>query len=425
MEVGLLSTSFKISGMKNMIFLYVVFISLISLSCDKEQESISSDSCLHPCSSDSLLGKLDTIWSVKLSEDGSNPGAQESIIYYDNRIYASYSNVPEGMISCYNTSDKGSIVWHYQNGQKDFINTFILPELNMVINKSWEIRLTLDMITGKEQSIIHSVERSGPRGIVLGTHLHYDEREDNDRTVHLRRSLVSNLSQVETLYTIDNNDIDNSKKSIESMNLWMDPSTGDSILIFQHRMLDRVDVVAWNMDKKEVVWRHDDITPNGNSNHQQILIQNDKAYFGGSVSFFCFDMRDGEIVWRFDDNSGHTPFMGLRSVVAKSINALVVTGSRDIFAFDIESGMIKWRRPFEGSISSGSPVYHDGIIYITGRGLLYAYRASDGELLWAESSSGIPLGPKTFQGELAIDRERGILYATSSDRLFAIRVYED
>ena len=193
-------------------------------------------------------------------------------------------------------------------------------------------------------------------------------------------------------------------------------------------MINRVDVVAWNMDKKEVVWRHDDLTALGNSNHQQITLHDDKAYFAGATAFYCFDMFTGEILWQFDHPSGINSFLFYRPVIAEDENLIIVKDGGGRFrGFDLETGNVRMFNEGSGhsTVSSGSPIYHDGIIYFTERSRLYAVRVATSETLWEESSSGIPLGPKTFQGELAIDRERGILYATSSDRLFAIRVYED
>jgi len=373
------------------------------------------------------MGNLDTVWTSYLLEDRSSPGSQRGIIAHDKIVLTTFQNDPIGMIAAYNVEGAGNNIWRFREGHTGFISTFVIPEKNLIANKSRFMRISLDIKTGAKIQEVRSTEFSGARGILLGNYIYYDESEDNDRTVHLRRSPVGNLEIVETLYTLDNSMIVNSKKSINSMNIWVNPIEEDSILIFQHRMLGRVDVVAWSLKDQLVKWRHDNLTRLGNSNHQQILVHNNKAYFGGGTTFYCFDMFTGEIVWEFDHPSGINAFMFFSPCIADRENAVIVKDADgSLWGFDLDQGFVKMRSDGSdgSSVDAGSPIYHKGIVYFNERRRLFAVDAADGRILWQESSSPIPFGPTSFNGELAIDAEKGILYACSHDKLFAIKVIE-
>lgn len=409
-----------------MIFI-IINILLLSACCKDEMCVPDPDPCdVSPCEDTSkLMGKLDTLWTAKIDPNGYNVARNRSVIVYEDQLFFTNSDSPVGIIASFDLEQKGKLNWLYSQGNEGFINSYLLPEKGLLINKSWSLRLSIDISTGEGREYVVSPNPSGPRGILLGDNLYFDETEDNERTVHLRRSPVTQLEMVETMYTIDNSQINNSKKSIESMNLWIHPDTGDSILIFQHRMLNRVDVVVWNMAQSRIEWKHEDLTKDGNSNNRQIFLHDDKAYFGGSLTFYCFDMFTGEILWEFDEPNAYSSFSIFNSSYASSINAIIVRAGGDLYAFNPDNGSIRWKKFIDGSGNSGSPVYYDGIIYATSRNLLYSVRASNGQVLWSESSSRIPMGESNFRGELAIDPERRVLYATSRDKLFAIKLYED
>jgi outer membrane protein assembly factor BamB len=409
----------------------VLFFLILIGGCCKDDICLSTpDPCaIEPCGDSSkLMGKLDTLWTIKLLESGKSPGDQRSIHIQKDHIFLTYSNAPIGMIASYDASQNGKRLWLFNQGERGFISSFISNDGKILINKTWSKRISIDLFTGEPKELFKSNSASSPRGILIGDYLYYDETENEERIAHLRRSPILNLSETETVYTLTNDIIKNDKKSIESVNLWMHPQSGDSILIFQHRMAlpNRVDVVAWNLSKSELLWKRENVTRDGNSNHQQIFLHDNKAYFGGSVTFFCFDMFTGDIVWQYEAPSGQTPYMITKPTYAESVNAIILVGGEKMTAHDIRNGRIIWQVDSPGSINSGSPIYHDKIIYTTiSGGLLNAYRAINGQVVWSERSSKTPFETTSFRGEIAIDREKGILYVTDQDELFAIKVYKE
>src|SRR5690606_1345264 len=134
---------------------------------------------------------------------------------------------------------------------------------------------------------------ASPDGQLLSDDYYATLRSTDDQKSRLIRTSFDDFDNWKTVYQLNRgSETGNSIPNIQSYNLWINPNSGDSILIFQHRMAipDRVDVVAYNLRTLEIEWKHENLTKNGNSNHQQIFIHDNKAYFGGSLTFYCFDM---------------------------------------------------------------------------------------------------------------------------------------
>nr|MBS0036956.1 PQQ-like beta-propeller repeat protein [Saprospiraceae bacterium] len=89
------------------------------------------------------------------------------------------------------------------------------------------------------------------------------------------------------------------------------------------------------------------------------------------------------------------------------------TGAENLFISDAT----------EDSVSSGSPSYHNGIIYYNTSSHLHAVRATTGEMLWKERS--FMNTNSRLNGDIGIDEDNGLLFAADGYYLFAIKMYED
>jgi outer membrane protein assembly factor BamB len=408
----------------------IIIFFIVSFACTKP-EVIPVNPCeVNPCDTTTLLGKLDTLWTNFILENQKGI-INQGIIFNNHHIILNYVNIGAGaglaIIDLDNLSEKKFYtkddLGDFGNAQIDSLNQ------NIILQSGGYIAL-IKFPNGQLLNQHQFTEgwSSNTFGQLLSHNYYISRRNEDESICYLMRSKSDDLNSWETIYTLKKGvDTGNSRPNIQSYNLWIHPQSGDSILIFQHRMAlpNRIDVLAWNMKTKEVVWRHDDLSIGKNSNHQQILIVNDKAYFGGGTAFYCFDMLDGEIVWQYNHPSGTNAFGLYKTAYAEAENKIIVKDASDkLFGFNALTGAVDWVRSDAGisSVGSGSPVYYNGIVYYTMQTLLWAVRASDGAILWSERSDK-PFYKTSFRGDVAIDPVRKVLYATDETRLFAIKLY--
>ena len=388
------------------------------------------DPCeINPCDTSKLMGKLDTLWAVPVRKDDLS-FANYGLISYKQHIIVNYSSIESSGLALI---DKGNPIQkiEYDKPGLDLITSMDLDSASntlLIQREAWNARISYPDAQLLNENKFTQGWSGSTYGYLLGPFYYRTRRTENDSEAYVIRSSKDDLVNWDTIYTLTRGQVTGgSRPNIQSFNLWINPDSGDTILIFQHRMAfpNRVDVVAYNLNLKKIEWKHDDLTRLGDSNHQQIFIHENKAYFGGGTAFYCFAMTDGNIIWQHEHPSGIISYFLHKTVFAAQENLIIVKdGGRKLFAFDSETGSVKWvNEDNNAGSASGSPVYHNGILYYTADASLFGIRASNGELLWKERP--FKNGTQDFQGEIAIDPERGVLYATDSKHLYCIRLYED
>ena len=416
--------------MRNL-FLVGLILSLVIffISCEKDPLPDPVDCPNPPCNDEpapSKLGVLDTLWSVPISSNSYR--ATEHIKLIDGVVYL--SSGPS--IFALNSSN-GKQLYEWNDDDFGWQSSFEVctATMQVILQRQSRIR-SVDLVLG---STLTSYRQridgywAGQRGALLGDYYYYTKRKSDRSTASLMRSHKNDLQNWEEIYTlIQGEDTRGSWANVESYNLWVNPNNGDSVIVFQHRMAvpDRVDVVAFSLNTREILWRHNDINTSGNSNHQQMLVMNDKAYIMAAEVVVAYDMFTGDVVWEHFDRNRTISFMFHKFEYAESIDALVVKGaSPRLYALDPETGQEKLFIEDAGanSVSAGSPTYYNGIVYYITGSYFHAMRVATGEMLWKERSfmntnSG-------FNGDVAIDKENGVLFAADGYFLYAIRAFED
>ena len=416
--------------MRNL-FLVGLILSLVIffISCEKSSLPNPADCPNLPCTDGpvpSKLGKLDTLWSVPFSSGSYRPSEHIKVI--DGVVYFSVGS----NIIAYNSSNAKELYrWDDPDLGRQSSFEVCTSTMQVIVQSQSRIR-SVDLVSGTTIASYHQkIEgyMAGQRGALLGDYYYYTKRKSDRSIAILMRSHKSDLQNWEEIYTlIQGEDTGGSWANIESYNLWINPTNGDSVLVFQHRMSvpNRVDVVAFSLNTREILWRHNDVNTSGNSNHQQMLVMNDKAYIMAAEVVIAYDMFTGEVVWEHFAHDLAIRFMFQKFGFAESINAILVKGnSHRLYGLDPETGeknLFVDDATFD-SVGSGSPTYHNGIIYYTTYGQLHAVRAATGEILWKEDSS--MRHNSGFNGDIAIDKENGVLFAADGYFLYAIRAFEN
>ncbi len=383
--------------------------------------------CMGPGCDQDTMGRLELKWVTPLNPDTSwgNP----YLILTDHGLVVSHYAAQKSAVKLFDING-GQRIWHWTDLDVDHYTTteYHRGEQKIVVQNRTRMA-SIDLASGQTyRRYVQEQDRTGnPFGHILGDHYYYTWRDVQDTVAKLLRTHITDFQTWDTVYTVRRSETDGSRPNIQSYNLWVDPETGDSVLVFQHRMSspNRVDVVAWNMTRRRVEWRHDNLEPLGNSSLLQVLVLGDRLYFQGGATLYCMDMRTGEIRWQFRHPSNANALLYHRILYAADEDLVILKDDDDIlYAFRPETGQVAWQRREAGqsSVGAGSPVYHRGIIYYCTFARLYAVRAATGQVIWEERSN--LHWQSQFSGELAVDSERGLLYACDQHYVMAIRLPE-
>lgn len=122
--------------------------------------------------------------------------------------------------------------------------------------------------------------------------------------------------------------------------------------------------------------------------------------YNGGLGVMCLDAATGNTIWRNPDTHGES------SPVVVYGHVLVGTNDGYLAAYKAATGQRLWRRPMGGKVT-GSPTYHDGVVFAASyHGTIAAYTLH-GRLLWQRQNGGW----LSAYGNLAYSD--GTLYGTS------------
>lgn len=405
----------------------MIFIILLLsfISCYKGDLPESGYCDLNPCDTPYLFDELDTLWTMPLA----NVNYVHDILFSDKNVFVSYvdDNFFAGVRS-YN-SNNGVLNWEWKSSNISSPSSFKVSAKNdiLVLHDSRNIA-SINLNDGSTKSLFKDLQGipTNPYGQLMGDYYYRSHGKDDESEAWILRSHVNDIMNWEKVYAVTKDQAGGSKPNPQSYNLWIDPDSKDEILIFQHRMAfpNRIDIEAWNITKQRSEWRYNDVAKLKNSNHQQIFILKDKAYFMAGTTLFCFAMKSGEIVWEFDHPSGINAFMFHQLAYCKDEHLLIHKDGSSLLAFDPDAGDLVYRNMSAGDadVSAGSPVCAEGMIYYIATLKLHAHKASTGRLIW-DKESYIDQH-STFKGNIAIDKGNEIMYVSDRSNLLAIKFHE-
>jgi outer membrane protein assembly factor BamB len=119
--------------------------------------------------------------------------------------------------------------------------------------------------------------------------------------------------------------------------------------------------------------------------------------FSGPQFISALDASTGHVLWRLTAKNGESIERG--GIAEANGVAYLAATSGSVYAVQAASGQLLWytrqvaSRPIGmKAISAATPVINNGIVYTGSTGGVFAYRTSDGKLLWQYSSSA-QVGP--------------------------------
>lgn len=199
--------------------------------------------------------------------------------------------------------------------------------------------------------------------------------------------------------------------------------TGDSILVFQSRgwawdttgVGGRVNLYCYNMSKDSLLWKINNIEPNGIGSTLNPLIVNSKVYFPSYRTLYCLSLQTGELLWSRSFEKFGEYFRGCN--IKYYLNQLIVKPSGDyIYSISPEDGSIIW----ETEDNAGNPSeleFYDEKIYYTSSNL-YCVNAVSGKLNWAEPHpeyiEGNYLSDSQFHESVAIDSINSLIFVSDN-----------
>lgn len=408
---------------------YFILATLMALalmqSCSKNNITVEEDPC-PGCIIDTLFKNIDTLWSVDMPGEFGVPykgifSEGDLVIFvgeYENYIF----------VTAYNKQN-GEKVWEWLKQEITYFHitldngVLVLQNLSSVIAIDARTGILINEYISLDEDLRHY------GGFVLGDYFYHSRGSNNDSLQTVLRTHVSDFENWETIYTINRGeDTGGSSLRIESFNLWIDPATNDEILLMQYKFHDSKagKLVAWNLTKGEIEWEFEDFIPNYKSNPHQILVENNKAFFTDGSKYYCFDMSTGGNLWQFEHPSGTYPMLHLQATYANQENALIVKDDfNGLISIDASTGNMLWMEIDRGDrlSVSGSPVYHDGIVYYMAEWKLWAADAENGDLLL--SQAGNHNITQSFRGDIAIDYDRSVIYTSTRRNIYAIKTIAD
>jgi outer membrane protein assembly factor BamB len=430
---------YKITKMK-MLSLSIFFAFFSFLGCKKPVpiEPIKVEpTCLFGLCDTS---KLEIVWQRPLSWDTAQFNSTFPVTFENNVLYTrySYGEAPD-TIKQYNKIN-GELNWTWAN-YANYIYSISGRQIFLAKDKFYFTTAhdvySLNANNGslEWQTIMPDRQNGGGDPFLNITNnklYHVHEKRVNSRRTesYLVRSELT-VGKWDTLFTQPT--IDSLEADIKPPISWQSPQ-GDEILIFQIRYINRftifqkTDVVAYNVNKKTMYFKFENVDPYQTGSVVAPYLLKDKVYVPLNRSVVCFDLLGKTKLWEKEFGlGGH--FLKNGIMIYCENKFFVKPSNNKLFQLNPDTGAEIWVDNTHGEEPSAL-VYYDGLLYYTadGNGKIYAMDVASGKNLWSEKSpnkiSNKLNGNRQFSnanigfGGISIDPKLGYLY--TSDTYFAM-----
>lgn len=382
--------------------------------------------------------KLKILWQQPMNKDTAEcismiPAYHNGVAIYSNLFYVDGYEFIKGR-----DIQNGALKWEWN---PIWDGEVVSPQSrdykdNIMCLSHWGPMYAINMQTGVNDWAENKQTDDNEIGLrisVIGDYLYteHSNRLTKDTVCFLARRGLAAGSSWDTIFSLTNTVY---RPSFEAPSLFVNPS-GDSLLIFQNRQWafglsdGRIDLYAYNINKRQVEWVNNDFDPEGNSNIERPLVHNGKIYFQGTKTLYCFDASNGQILWRFVCPVNNDNLVVSNLLIAE--NQIFIKPSIDatLYGLDLNTGEIKTSILSTGS-GGADMKYYNNFIYFgsKGNGRLYAIDLRNNQKVWDDYSPNFSRPGKwrgnTFFSGVAIVPEHNCLIAEDHYFVMAIKLPE-
>jgi len=328
------------------------------------------------------------------------------------------------------------VKWRWSGIPENYYTSeHIQEDQDVFVVSNWSRSASLNLMTGSPywQDDVFPEKSGNPSTNLVGSYLYQTQKNINSHQnteAHLMRRDLRNSQSWDTIYSLYREDVNGFRPNIESVAYWQDPNSGDSILVFQHRMVivgsihSRNDIIAWNLSKDELLWRVDSF-PVRSFNVKAPIIHHNIALFMTGKSIYAFDLILGKLIYTTTfEESNFINFTGSyaniydNTLIVWDVNGTLIAG------IDPSTGQTRWKHVKESSYS-GSAQYASFVRYgpylINGNfNQLDVIRISDGKIMYQLYNTGW-----LYKGRMVLDEEKRLLYAATEKHIICYQLPED
>lgn len=208
-------------------------------------------------------------------------------------------------------------------------------------------------------------------------------------------------------------------------------ANNDTLIYFQNRQYrvlpyeGKIDLYGYNITKDTLIWKVENIDPQGNSSIFPPYIYEDKLFFKGAYTMFCVDTKTGNIIWE-KQFTGYGEDLLYGNILLEDNKLIVKTSYESIYALEPNTGNVIWKNEMAGATPTDME-YFNGVIYYGSFGdlKLHAIDINDGKQLWEMESpnrnANISYGAG-FNRPVAIDPILNRLYTSDGYYLICFQL---
>ncbi len=211
--------------------------------------------------------------------------------------------------------------------------------------------------------------------------------------------------------------------------LWLDPMTGDSVLIFavnytqsgQGPQAGTKSLYAFDLKAREYRWKVDSIgIPANNSRIPEVY--DNKVYVPTEWRIHCFDLFTGNKIWEAEmpNNTQQIDFAFSRPLAVKGKLIANSTGD-EMYCFDAFTGHVLWSVDKYTATANDDLLEHNGVVYLSsgGNGRFVGVDLETGEILLSIRS---PNGSPSFAGyNVILNKEKNLLFLNDYKSAYAYK----
>ena len=394
------------------------------LSCHKEP--IPCD--VPACNSDTIPAEdsMKLLWSSEINPEGNRSRA-DLYLQNDHLIINNNFNTPSANILYFDTISR-EIKWEWKERISDKFHTINYDEDYIYIKDGREL-FSVDIQSGTTQWAFKDTVELASYGSLIDEYYYlggFPKAAGNRSLSAFRRIHKNNGMDWEELIVFDRGDFDNFTIFFQSPNLWMHPNTNDSILIIPVRMVEfdrnlrRSDLIAYNLNTREILWQVEDFT--SIVSVDQPIIHNGHVFVKNTREIFAFNLMNGSLVWKHTETNQWANYGGGRLQVIDGKLVLGEISGSVVYALDPMTGNVIWRheKDFGFATCKSDIVHYKNYIIIANFDKLDVFDVRDGKHVYQVRNT-----VRRFRGRMALDEANRKLYVPEESQIVAYELPEE